>query len=635
MTGHDEPDTISDERSRTWEISPDLLSVIGADGRFRAANAAWRRVLGYRPEALVGQHYATLLHPDDHADARVAFDAVLRGEPIEYLENRCRHADGGWRWLSWVALPEDGCFLGSARDITEAKLRETRLAERNRIWVASRDLYVVIGLDGRYRELNPAWGTALGHDPSALVGTSFDVLVRPDLLDAVREKFAFMAGGGRVEDYEIAVRAGDGSYRWYSFSGFVEGNAILVMGRNIDERKRREEEMATIEQALRQSQKLEMIGQLTGGIAHDFNNLLMAMQSSLELLDGLLPADATRARELVGDALTGAARGAALTQRLLAFARKQELAPGAVDVARLVAGMHELLSHSLGPRVSFRTRASDDVAPAAVDGGQLEMALMNLALNARDAMEGAGELTVSIDMHRATGRGPLPAGRYVRVRVSDTGCGMDAATLERATEPFFTTKDIGSGTGLGLSMIHGLAEQSGGRFRLRSEVGSGTVAELLLPAASESADTPPPDATAPVADRPTGPLPPRRILLVDDDPLVLRGMAGILARLGHDVLRAESGALALQTLAREASIDIVITDQLMPGMTGLELATAIRRAYPEPGTGPAVVLATGYSNTLIAERDLVAARLAKPFDRARLEAVLASVCETDRSAPAD
>ena len=612
--------TVSDSE-RTWEITPDLLSVFDAEGRFAQANPAWQRTLGHSPDSLAGRGFLDLLHPDDVARTRAEFERVVASdEPTLAFENRYRHADGHYRWLSWVGVPEGGRVYCTARDVTNDKMREVRLAERNRIWDASPDLYVVLGLDGRYREVNPAWRVALGRDPDTLVGAPFEDVLRSDMIEAARAEFAKVADGGRVEDFEVALRAADGTDRWYSFSAFVEGDRVLGLGRDIHERRRAEAELAAAAEALRQSQKLEMVGQLTGGIAHDFNNLLMAMQSSLELLDGALDTDGDAARALVSDALAGAARGTALTRRLLAFARRQTLVTTAVDVGALVRGMEDLLTHSLGPRIELSTVVAPDTPVAVVDGNQLEMALLNLAVNARDAMDGHGRLELAVGPQASTGEGSLPEGTYVRLAVTDTGRGMDAETLERATEPFFTTKPVGSGTGLGLAMIHGLAEQSGGRFLLTSEPGVGTTAEVLVPSTAAPADAPCAEPAAPPPSAP-GAGRPRRVLVVDDDELVLRGMAGILERLGHAVFRAASGALALQVLAREAPMDVVVTDQMMPGMTGLELAAAVRRDHP----GTAVVLATGYSEAADVDDVLLDARLLKPFSRARLEAVLASV----------
>ena len=610
--------------ARTWDVTPDLLATFDMEGVLRRANPAWAAVLGRASEDVVGRSFRELTHPDDLESTLGAFARLtVDDEPLLRFENRYRHADGTWRRLSWVAVPEGGLLHCSARDVTDERARDAELAERDLLWRSSSDLYVVIGLDGTYRTLNPAWSGELGHDPAALVGIAYDALAHPDDLAATRERFAASRRGDRTADFEMRVRAADGGWHWYAWTVFREGERVLGIGRNVEERRRREAELASAEEALRQAQKLEMIGRLTGGVAHDFNNLLMGIRSSLELLEERLPADDVQGRALVGDALSGAARGASLTQRMLAFARRQDLAPAAVDVGGLVEGMAELLARSLGPGVRVDTDLAPGTAAALVDADQLELAVLNLAMNARDAMDGAGELRVSVGDAGAAADAPAPGhasapGRYVRVEIADTGHGMDAETLRRAVEPFFTTKGVGDGTGLGLSMVQGLAEQSGGRLELRSEPGAGTAAELLLPAAGRAADASSRSAPAAAAAAAAGPGGRRRILVVDDDELVLRGLSGILSRLGHEVHRAASGAAALRVLARHDEIDLLVTDQLMPGMTGAELAAAVRRRRPELP----IILATGYAELEGVDESLFAARLVKPFDRARLESAV-------------
>ncbi|TDH64358.1 response regulator [Dankookia rubra] len=363
------------------------------------------------------------------------------------------------------------------------------------------------------------------------------------------------------------------------------------------------------EASLRQAQKMEAVGQLTGGIAHDFNNLLTAVLGSLAMLRKRLPEGDARAARLLENALQGAQRGAALTQRLLAFGRRQSLNPAAVDLPALVRGMAELLRGALGGAVHLRSDFPPGLPPVFADANQLELAVLNLAANARDAMPGGGEIVIS-----AAGRevlagevSGLPAGAYVVLSVTDAGEGMDEATLAQAMEPFFTTKGVGKGTGLGLPMVHGLAAQSGGRFLLRSTLGVGTVAELWLP-----------QAAAPAAQRArvaAAPAPARRgtLLLVDDDPLVLASTAAMLEDLGHSVVEAASAAEALDRLRGGLAADLVITDYAMPGMTGLELAEALRRLRP----GLPVLLATGYAE-LQGEVPHGLPRLDKPFEQAAL-----------------
>lgn len=373
------------------------------------------------------------------------------------------------------------------------------------------------------------------------------------------------------------------------------------------------------EEQLRQAQKMEMIGQLTGGVAHDFNNLLMAVLSNLDLLRRHVAGDSDGER-LIDIASQGAQRGAALTQRLLAFARRQDLSLVPTNLVDLVRGMTDLLERSIGNAVELRMDLPTRSPPVLVDGNQVELALLNLVVNARDAMPEGGTVTIKIDGAEATGDGDLPAGRYVRLVVIDSGQGMDAETLKKATEPFFTTKELGKGTGLGLSMIHGLAIQLRGALRLSSEVGRGTRAELWLPIAAAAAQ---PEteaqASAPIAEpRPPGPPPTRekhRILVVDDDPLIAMTTAMMISHLGHEVLEAYSGKQALEILQREDAVDLLLTDYSMPKMTGAQLAEAARALRPMLP----VLLATGYAELPEGERiDLP--RLGKPYRREQLDA---------------
>jgi CheY-like chemotaxis protein len=377
-------------------------------------------------------------------------------------------------------------------------------------------------------------------------------------------------------------------------------------------------ERERVEAQLRQSQKVEAIGQLTGGVAHDFNNLLMAVLGNLSLLRKVLPPDNARIQRLIDGAVQGAQRGAALTQRLLAFARRQDLRPEPVDLATLVEGMGDLLRRSLGPRVELTVEAAAGLPKAMADTNQLELALLNLAVNARDAMPEGGRLSIRLDAVAPGEVAGLPGGAacYLRLRVADTGTGMDAATLARAVEPFFSTKPVGQGTGLGLSMAHGVARQLGGDLRLSSVPGQGTTAELLLPAATGIAGAP--VASTEVAAGTTDAAPPSRILVVDDDPLIIRSTADMLEDLGHSVLEADCGAKALAILAGGAPVDLLVTDYAMPGMTGLEVAVAAQRLRP----GLQVVLASGFVDLAsgVAPSDLP--RLTKPYRQDQLAAVI-------------
>ena len=364
-----------------------------------------------------------------------------------------------------------------------------------------------------------------------------------------------------------------------------------------------------VEEQLHQAQKMEMIGQLTGGVAHDFNNLLMAVLGNLELLRKHLARDPQGLR-LIEGALQGAQRGAALTQRLLAFARRQTLQVEPAHLGALVLNMRDLIERSVGPTIETRFDVPADLPAALIDSNQIELALLNLAVNARDAMPDGGVLRIELDQIAINGADDLALGDYVRISVIDSGAGMDADTLERAVEPFFSTKELGKGTGLGLSMIHGLAQQLNGALRLSSEVGLGTRAELYMPATTEAVQQAPA-----LAERPAE-APPRAgatILLVDDDPLIAMSTVDMLEDLGHTVIEAHSGAKALEALQRADAVDLMITDFAMPGMNGAQLADAVRVKFP----GLPVLLATGYAELPSGARvDLP--MLGKPYSQAQL-----------------
>jgi signal transduction histidine kinase len=374
------------------------------------------------------------------------------------------------------------------------------------------------------------------------------------------------------------------------------------------EERTRERETALAQ--LFEAQKLDTIGQLTGGVAHDFNNLLMAVLGSLTLLEKRLPED-PRSHRLLQNALQGAQRGASLTQRLLAFSRRQELKPEAVDIPELVNGMKELLERALGHGVELRTEFQHALPPALVDANQLELALLNVALNARDAMPAGGTLTIAASPRTRNGDaagGTLNPGDYVHIMLADSGIGMDEQTLAKATEPFFTTKGPGKGTGLGLSMVQGLAAQSGGLLHIDSEPNAGTTVELWLPVAQASAAVPARDLqmrdAAPQAQACT-------VMIVDDDSLVITGISAMLEDLGHTSIEAHSGAEALAKLTSDIDVDVLITDHAMPVMTGLQLARIIQEKYPSLP----VILATGYAELPVDPVSLGIVRLAKPCNQ--------------------
>jgi PAS domain S-box-containing protein len=362
------------------------------------------------------------------------------------------------------------------------------------------------------------------------------------------------------------------------------------------------------QEQLLQSQKMESVGQLTGGIAHDFNNLLMAVMGNLEILRKRVP-DEAGTRRLIDGALLGAQRGASLTQRMLAFARQQDLKTTSADIGALVCGMRELLRRSLGPQIALHFHIDPGLPPAEVDAHQVELAVLNLAINARDAMPEGGVIDIRVDQRHLDGEYGLRPGTYLRIQISDTGSGMDSATLAKAIEPFFSTKPLGKGTGLGLSMTHGLAVQLGGHLDLASEIGVGTVAAFWLPMASG-----PVAEVEPVAGA-SAPIRAATILVVDDDPLIAMSTVDMLEDLGHIAIEANSGKRALEIIDAGQDIDLMMTDQAMPEMTGIQLAEIVRSKRPNLP----VLLATGYAD-LPASRLANLPRLSKPYRQAQLQA---------------
>ncbi|MGN8000670.1 response regulator [Sphingomonas sp. 22176] len=397
--------------------------------------------------------------------------------------------------------------------------------------------------------------------------------------------------------------------------------AVAVIFQDVTERKRAEQELRELNEGLEarvtatvaeretviaqlhEAQKLETIGQLTGGVAHDINNLLTPITGALDLLNRRYGADDPRSARLLDGALQSAERAKILVSRLLGFARRQALETRAVDIAQLFEGMRDLIASSIGPAIELRMLAVHDLPAGIADPNQLELAILNLCVNARDAMEGGGVLTIAADRvvlgpDRASKLNP---GAYIRISVIDTGAGMDDVTLGKAVEPFFSTKDVGKGTGLGLSMVHGLAAQLGGAFELQSNVGQGTRADLYLPVATGG--TALAVARLPIASKPVRPL---RLLLIDDEELVRRGTAEMLRELGHAVHEAAGGAQALAKLRTGIQIDAVVSDYMMPRMNGIEVAERIRETHPRMP----ILIVTGYAG---GDLDLPLPQLAKPF----------------------
>ena len=600
-------------RGVVWNVTPDLMGALNPDGFFETSNPAWQTTLGWSPEEVAGASIFDLLHPDDIESTRQIFDLTQAGQPALRFPNRYRCKDGGYRWISWVAIPDDGLVYCIGRDITQEKQAAD---ERDRLWFLAEDMLARADYTGMMRAVNPAWTKVLGFSERELLTRPYSHFMHPDDVEVTLSALESMGRTQQATRFENRIRTSDDQWKPIGWTVVPEPDGVnfIAVGRDLSADKARARELLDMQDALRQSQKMDAMGQLTGGVAHDFNNLLMPIIGSLDMLQRRGVADA-RTQRMVDGALQSAERAKTLVQRLLAFARRQPLQPQSVDVAALIRGMEDLLASTVGPRVTIKLEIEPDLPAAVADANQLEMALLNLAVNARDAMPDGGTLTLAASTENLEhGHGlELRPGAYLRLCVHDTGVGMDEATRRQATEPFFSTKGVGRGTGLGLSMVHGLAAQLGGALTLESELGSGATIKIWLPLADRH-------AAEPLA--PTDPvLGPRSgtVLLVDDEDLVRASTADMLADLGYRVVEAQTAEDAVRKLDEEIQVDILITDHLMPGMTGADLARTVARKKP----GLPVLLISGYAEAEGVGLEFT--RLTKPFRQGELAACLAEL----------
>ena len=617
--------------------------VDGSDRRFLYVSGSHERLTGVPAEAVLADPTIPyqLLHPDDRLPIAEAEEKAIRERRSFDVQVRFRRADGELRWCRIISAPReqpDGSLIwdGIQIDTTDQKLAEDalrasedrlrelndsleaqvaeRTADRDRMWRLSTDIMLVARIDGTINSVNPAWTGVLGWAHGMLIGNNFLDLVHPDDREATLAEMARLGAGDTTFRFENRYQASDGSYRWISWTAVPADDLIHAVGRDVTADKARRAELETAQEALRQAQKMEAMGQLTGGVAHDFNNLLTPIVGSLDMLvrRGL---GSERERRLIDGALQSAERAKTLVQRLLAFARRQPLQPQAVDVRRLVTGMADLISSTSGPNIEVRVQLPDDLPPATADANQVEMAILNLAVNARDAMPDGGLLTISA-VHEVVGKEQthLPPGAYVRLAIADSGIGMDEATLARAVEPFFSTKGVGKGTGLGLSMVHGLALQLNGRVDIKSTLGEGTTVELWLPVSLAPASGEAREPDAPIVSECQG-----TALLVDDEDLVRLSTADMLLDLGYQVTEATSAEEALRLIDAGLVPSLMVTDHLMPGMSGAELARRVRSQRPDLP----ILIVSGYAEAEGVAPDLV--RLTKPFRKAELAESLANL----------
>ncbi|MBP2547954.1 PAS domain S-box-containing protein [Neorhizobium galegae] len=593
------------------------------------------RLFGLHPtKALPVRTLNGLIHPQDEPMIDLSDPDGPQNE--QEIEFRVRRADDGEeRWLARRGEYVDDIdssgrrYVGVIFDITEAKqtqesLRKANeelaeiaresLRERNRVWKNSRDLLVVIDINGVFRDVSPAWRDILGHAPEDVVGTRVLDVVWPEDREAVRADFRRAAETTHTA-LEVRLTHQDGSPRIVSWMTSREEDRVYAYGRDVTVEKQQQAILEATEAQLRQAQKMEAVGQLTGGIAHDFNNMLTGVIGALALIKRRIAAGRTDDLDKFIDAATSSAqRAAGLTHRLLAFSRRQSLDRQPVDIMQLLGSMEDLFRRTLGEQVELVINPNAATWKAVTDANQLESAILNLVINARDAMPNGGQLTIEtanvVLSETDLARGEtLQPGSYVVVAVSDTGIGMSQATISKAFDPFFTTKPIGQGTGLGLSMIYGFAQQSGGHVRIYSQVGLGTTVKLYLPGSTEGAV----DRTSAItADF----VPPRgegqTVLVVEDDDSVRMLVVNVLKELSYRVIEATDGLMALPAIEGKSQIDLMVSDVGLPGINGRQLAEMAIAARP----GLKVLFITGYAATAASRADFLAPgmeMITKPF----------------------
>ncbi|MER2269819.1 PAS domain S-box protein [Methylobacterium oxalidis] len=641
----------SDDLEDLFENAPCGYISALANGRIAKVNRTFAVWTGYEAEHLVGRrfldfltiagkiyyetHFAPLLRMQGFFN-EVALDLVCAdGTTLPVLVNAVVRRDGaeGIRFIRVTVFNAsdrrqyERKLLEARRTAEQASLAlqdfnamlEARVAERSRAldraWRLSPDLLMIAGADGVLSAVNGAWADLLGWEASELVGQRFEVFTHPEDLAATQAVFAGIVEAPLTRPYEGRLRQSDGSYRWFAWTGAFEDGQVYATGRDTTAEHEQAAVLAQAEDALRQAQKMEAVGQLTGGLAHDFNNLLAGISGSLELMQTRMSQGRLSDLDRYMNAAQGAAkRAAALTHRLLAFSRRQTLDPKPTDVNRLVAGMEEMIRRTVGPSINIEVVGASGLWPAFIDPPQLENALLNLCINARDAMPEGGRITIETANNwlddRAAHEHDLPPGQFLSLCVTDTGTGMTPDVIARAFDPFFTTKPTGQGTGLGLSMIYGFARQSGGQVRIYSEVGQGTTMCLYLPRHYGSVDA---EGALLAHSAVLRAEQDATVLVVDDEPTVRMLVTDVLEELGYTAIEAADSGAGLRVLQSNVRIDLLVTDVGLPGgMNGRQMADAGRLARP----GLKVLFITGYAENAAVGNGLLEPGmqvLTKPF----------------------
>jgi PAS domain S-box-containing protein len=609
-------------------------------------NDAWIPLIAQGHPAALGGSFLGDVLPELREDITPFVRQAFRGEPVHMSNIPMQYNRRGYleeAVFSFSFTPVTGPsteiegFFASVMETSgqvfaERKLRElnenleqqveARTAERNRVWEMSLDLMVIADMKGTIEVVNPAWTQVLGWSEAELLNRSIFKLIDPEDVPRTLNSMQQTSGSQSFAPLENRYRHRDGSYRDIAWTYGPDQGKLLGVGRDVTQERARDRALAQAEAALRQSQKMEAVGQLTGGLAHDFNNLLAGISGSLELMQVRMRQGRLSDLDRYLSAAQGASkRAAALTHRLLAFSRRQTLSPRPTDVNRLAQGMEELIQRTVGPMITVEVVGSSGAWPALVDPPQLENALLNLCINARDAMPEGGRITIEtankwLDA-RAAQQHAIPEGQYLSLCVSDTGTGMTPEVIARALEPFFTTKPIGEGTGLGLSMIYGFAQQSGGQVRIYSEMGQGSTVCIYLPRHYGEVDSDPGAQAAATLERAEHD---KTVLVVDDEPTVRMLVLDILQDLGYATLEAGDSATGLKILQSGARIDLLVSDVGLPGgMNGRQMADAARTVRP----GLKVLFITGYAENAILGNGVLAPGMAvvtKPFSLEAMEA---------------